>query len=129
MMKSMIKATNTQNETVYFVVPEKNAQAMIELLDDMTSEYTTYTSANMPLEDLPEDIQKKVRETLTVFDSVNVSYEYGEFRVSANSCLRAHYHYDHFVCGYYKAKEVYTAEERKQHLAELNSYEMPEWAW
>ena len=128
MMKSMIKATNN-NGTTYVVCPEKNAQALIELLDEVETTYKVYTSCNMPLEALPENVVADVKAKLQIFNEVNVVYEYGEFRASAHSCLKAHYHYDHFVCGSYKAEEVYTAEERKQHLAELNSYEMPEWAW
>lgn len=130
MMKSMIKVTNTNtNGTAYMVCPEKNVHTLIELLGEAEATYEVYESSNMPLEALPESVVADVKGKLQVFNEVNVVYEYGEFRASANNCLKAHYHYDHFVCGSYKAEEVYTAEERKQHMAELNSYEFPEWAW
>ena len=130
MTKAMIKVTNTDTtETMNIVLPAKNTNSFIELLEAPHAEYKVFEVGNVALEELPEETQIKVKETLTVFDSVNVVYEYGKFEVSAHTCIKAYYNYDHFVCGTYFAKDVYTEEERRQHLAELNSCEFPEWAW
>lgn len=129
-MKKMVVAKSQINEDeVNFVVPAENVNAFIELLDDMESEYSVYEAGEMPFEKLPEDVQEKAKETLKMFNFVNVTYEYKEYEVSPHTCIRAHYNHDHFVCGRYSAKEIFTEEERKQHLKELNSYEFPEWAW
>lgn len=135
MKKNMIKATNTAtNATVHIVVPDYNIKNMCGLLDEANANYTpnkyiVFESGHMALTDLPEEVQMEVKETLTIYNNANVYFEYNKFEVSAHSCIKAHYHYDHFFCGTYYAKDVYTEEERKQHLAELNSYEFPEWAW
>lgn len=131
----MIKATNlTTNATVYLVTPDYNTKTMCDLLDEASAngnpnKYDVFESGTMSLADLPEEVQVKVKEILTIYDKANVYFEYNKFEASAHSCIKAKYHYDHFYCGTYYAKDVYTEEERKQHLAELNSYDFPEWAW
>jgi hypothetical protein len=117
------------NQTTNLVLPIKNVNEFLRLIGACEFEHKTYRVGQMPLEDLPADIQKEVRNTLTVFNQANVVFEYGKYHVSAHTCIKAHYNYDHFVCGTYKADEVYTKEERRQHLAELNNYDFPEWAW
>ena len=135
MKKSMIKVINTTtNAIVYLVTPIHNIKAMCDLLDESNAKYTpnkyaVIESGNMNLADLPEEVQIKVKETLKMYDQTHVYFEYNEFSESPHSCLKAHYNHDHFFCGTYYAKDVYTAEERKVHLAELNSYDFPEWAW
>ena len=131
----MIKATNiTTNATVHLVVPEYNTKTMCDLIDEANkggtpNEYTVFECGKMTLTDLPEEAQNQVKETLKVYAQVNVYFEYNKFEVSAHSCVKAKYNYDHFWCATFLAEDIYTEEERKQHLAELNSYEFPEWAW
>ena len=130
MKKNMIKATNTvTNATVHFVVPASNTDAMCDILREANARYEVFESDHMALTDLPEEIQAEVKETLKVYNKANVCFEYNKFDVSAHTCIKSHYNHDHFFCGTYYAADVYTKEERKQHLAELNSYDFPEWAW
>lgn len=130
MKKTMIKAYQPANGMyAYLVISSEKIAEMCEYLKAAGAEVKTYEIANMPLAELPEDVQEKVKDTLKVFDNANVVFEYNEFEVSASTCIKAHYNYDHFVCGRYNASEVYTEDERRQHLAELNAYEFPECGW
>ena len=135
MKKNMIKATNTTtNATVHLVTPDYNTKTMCELLDEANANYTpnkyiVFESGHMTLADLPEDVQAKVKETLKVYNKANVYFEYNTFDVSAHSCIKSYYNHDHFFCNTYYAADVYTEEERRQHMAELNFYDFPEWAW
>ena len=130
MQNTMIKATNFKGEHVYITCPTKNVEKMLELLKNAPdAKFETFASDSMKLEDLPADVQDRVKQLLKMYSKAHVVYEYGKFEATAHHCLKAGYHYDRFWCGEYKAADVYTAEERRQHLAELNSYEFPEWAW
>lgn len=119
MKKAMIKATNpTTNKTVHIVVNSYNVAAMCECLKAANAEYKTFGVDQMPLAELPADVQEKVRQLLKVYSTANVVFEYNRFEVSASTCIKSHYNYDHFVCGRYSADEVYTAEERRQNYFE-----------
>lgn len=130
MKKTMIKAYQPINGmTAHIVCASDKVTEFCEYLKAANAEVKTFEVANMPLAELPEDVQEKVKQTLKVFNNANVVFEYNQFEVSAHTCIKAKYNYDHFVCGRYNASEVYTKEERRQHLAELNAHEFPEWAW
>lgn len=130
MKNTMLRLTNV-NATIYTTCPSENVNKLIEMFKEAPFPPTveTWESDKMKLEDLPEEVQNKVKETLRVFNKAHVTFEHNQFEVSAHYCLKARYGYDHFWCGEYKASEVFTEEERRQNLAELNSYEFPEWAW
>ena len=131
MRNAMIKMTNKQDVPVYITCPTHNVEKMIDIFKDAPNLETieVFQGSEMKLTDLPADVQDRVKQILTVYSRAQVVYEYGKFEASAHSCVKASYHYDHYCCGEYKADDVYTKEERRQHLAELNSYEFPEWAW
>lgn len=130
MKKTMIKAYQPINGmTAHFVMSSEKTNEFCEYLKAAGAEVKTFEVANMPLAELPENVQEKVKQTLKVFNNANVVFEYNEFDVSAHTCIKAAYNYDHFVCGRYSASEVFTEDERRQHLAELNAHEFPEWAW
>lgn len=130
MKKTMIKAYQPINgKTAHVVCASDKVAEFCEYLKAAGAEVKTFGVAEMPLAELPEDVQEKVRQTLKVFNNANVVYEYNCFNVSAHTCIKSSYGYDHFVCGRYSAEEVYTKEERRQHRAELDSHEFPEWAW
>lgn len=129
MQNTMIKMTDYAGEPVYITCPTHNTEKFIDLFKHCTAKFETFASDCMKLEDLPADVQDRVKQLLTIYSKAHVVYEYGKFEATAHHCLKAGYHYDRFWCGEYKAADVYTAEERRQHLAELNSYEFPEWAW
>jgi hypothetical protein len=129
-MKTMIKAYQPINGmTAHIVITTSKVNEMLECLNAVNAEVKTFAICEMPFNELPEEVQDQVKQTLKVFANANVVFEYNRFEVSAHTCIKAKYNYDHFVCGRYSAKEIFTEEERKQHLAELNSYEFPEWAW
>ena len=121
MKRNMIKATNPiNNATIHIVVSAHSTNEMIECLKTANNAIVikVFELAEMPLEELPEDIQEKAKEVLKAFNNVNVVFEYNRFEVSASVCIKSHYNYDHFVCGRYSAEEVYTAEERRQNYRE-----------
>ena len=118
-MNAIIKVTNKAGEITYFSIPEQNANKFIELIAEYDATHEVYASGKMPLEALPEETQAKVKDILKAFSEVSVTYEYGKFEVSAAICVRAHYNYDHCVCGRYKQEAVYTAEERARNYKEV----------
>ena len=73
------------------------------------------------LNTLPSEVVEKVKSILRAYDEVNVIYEYGEYHVSAGLCIKSTYGADHEFIGTYKAKEVYTEEERI--LNYINSFQ------
>jgi hypothetical protein len=131
MENTMIKFNPKHGAPIYTTCPTKNTEKMIDLFKDAPNfeSAETFASDSMKLEDLPADVQDRVKQLLKMYSKAHVVYEYGKFEASAHHCLKAGYHYDRFWCGEYKAEDVYTKEERRQHLAELNSHEFPEWAW
>lgn len=129
MTNTMVMATN-EHGTTYITCPTKNVDKFLELLFDCAVDTVeTFEVNTMLLESLPSEVQEKAKDILKAYDKVHIVYEHGKFEVSTSYCIKANYGYDHFWCGEYYAKDIYTTEERAQHLAELNSYEFPEWAW
>lgn len=121
MKRNMIKATNpTNNATIHIVLPAHSTNEMIDCLRAVNADVVikVFELSKMPLEELPVDIQEKAKDVLKAFDNVNVVFEYNRFEVSASCCIKSHYNYDHFVCGRYSAKDVYTEEERRQNYIE-----------
>lgn len=130
MKKTMLKATNANNTaTAHIVVPSENVDFFKNAFAAANATFEIYEVNEMPLAALPEEVQNEVKKTLKVFNTANVVFEYNRFEVSAHTCIKANYNYDHFVCGRYSADEIYTKEERAKHLAELNGHDIPEWAW
>ena len=62
------------------------------------------------LNELPIDVQERIKSTLNAYDEVDVFYEYGKYNFGVT--LKSKYGEDHEYIGTYKAKEVYTEEER-----------------
>jgi hypothetical protein len=62
--------------------------------------------------ELPQEVQNKITNTLKAYDKVFVIYEYGEYHVSVGVALKAIYADDHKVIGTYHADEIFTPEER-----------------
>lgn len=127
-MKEMIIVSNV-NGTAHIVIPSENTRKFLDMLDeaakrypDLGNSYTVYQVNKVPLEALPIEIQEKVKSTLKAYNSCNVYFEYNEFHASASVGIKSNYNYDHFVCGRYLAKEVYTEEERRQNYIESFGY-------
>lgn len=124
MKNTMIRATSRDNQTVYVSVPAKNADKMVELLKDggNTATIDLFEVGTMPLDSLPDDIQNEVKSTLKAYDNVSVVYENFKFSASVGVCLKSRYNFDHFVCGKYAAKDIYTDEERRANYKEVFGY-------
>lgn len=127
-MNNMIKVTNC-SATVFVSICVTGTKKMCELFDEHASEhpelnltYKVFKAGEMPLEELPKEIQEKVKSTLRAFHSCTVTYEHSKFSVSTGTCIRATYDWDHFVAGTYKDDEVYTIEERRQNYEEEFGY-------
>lgn len=131
MSNKMIKITSKKDEIFFTTFPSATSNEFVSLMTHAPNFKSAeiFEVAKMKLSDLPDEVQEKVKSVLKVYNNANVVYEYGKFDVSAHTCIKSFYHYDHFVCGRYAADEVYTKEERQQNLAELNSHNFPEWAW
>ena len=121
-MSTIIKAYQPKNgETVHIVngMTTKGAEEFCEqFLNPCGATYKIFEVGKMPLSELPEEVQSEVKSILKAYDRVNVVFEYNEFHVSASTCIKSSYNYDHFVCGRYNADEVYTPEERRQNYIE-----------
>lgn len=61
-------------------------------------------------EELPVDLQERIKNTLKAYDEVTVFYEYGQYTFGC--CLKSTYGPDHEYIGTYKASEIFTADER-----------------
>lgn len=67
---------------------------------------------NNMINNLPIDVQEKVKETLKAFDTVNVWFENGSYHVSTACCIKAVYSNDDKFIGTFSAKDIYTDNER-----------------
>lgn len=63
-------------------------------------------------EELPMDVQEKIKQDLKAFDECHVVYEYGKYNVGGGICLKSKYADDFEVIGTYYAKDIFTEEER-----------------
>lgn len=73
--------------------------------------------------ELPADVQSKIKQTAKAYDEVYVVYEYGEYHVGVGISLKAVYAPDHKVIGTFYAKDLYTPEERIiNYIEEFHEY-------
>lgn len=121
-MSTMIKAYQPANGKTVHIVNQLTIKAAEkfceEFLNPCGATYKIFEVGKMPLSELPEEVQNEAKSILKAYNSVNVVFEYNEFHVSASTCIKSSYNFDHFVCGRYNADEVYTQEERRQNYIE-----------
>lgn len=121
-MNTMIKAYQPKNGETVHIVTQCNTKEAEEFCEQFLNPhgvtYKIFEVGKMPLSELPEEVQSKVKSILKAYRSVNVVFEYNEFHVSASTCIKSSYNYDYFVCGRYNANEVYTPEELRQNYIE-----------
>ena len=65
---------------------------------------------NNKLENLPVEIQEKIKDILKTFDQITVYFEYGEYKFG--TCIKKTYGADHRPIGTFKATDIYTENER-----------------
>lgn len=128
MLNDMIRYTNMLGH-FWITAPKGTAEGFVEYvenaakeLDGEAPEVKIYEAGKVPLEELPEDVQREVRGTLRAYDVCHVEYEHGAFHARTCACLQASYPQDHFVVGTYRAKDVYTEEQRRQNFIEEFGY-------
>lgn len=126
MKKTMIKAYQPANGQTVHIVTQSGMSAVQdfcnEFLKPCGAEYEVFEQTQMPLASLPAEVQAEVKSRLKAYSRCNVVFEYNRFTVSCGVCIKSHYNYDHFVCGEYKADEVYTLEERRQNYFDSFGY-------
>lgn len=120
-MNAMLKIKTKPNEIVWMTCIEENANKLADMLREY-SEVKVFESGKVPFEELPEDVQESVKSTLKAYSETTVRYENKSWSECPAIILSASYSYDHFVAGYYKAKELYTEEERRQNFIEEFGY-------
>lgn len=62
-------------------------------------------------EELPKEVQEKVKEILKAYNTVSVTFENGKYHYGGY-CLKNSYASDYEFIGDYKADEIFTKEER-----------------
>lgn len=73
------------------------------------------------LNELPQEIQIRIKNYLKAFDEVSVTFEYGEYHFG--TYLKATYGADFEYIGAYKAKDIFTEKERiENYINEFHSY-------
>lgn len=60
-----------------------------------------------------DQLIEAIASDLCAFDETNITYEYGQFRVSPSLSLTKEYATDHTFIGTVKAEEWYTKEQRR----------------
>lgn len=121
-INNLIHAAN-ENGAAWVTCPTETTEQLLDLFHQANASVDVYAVDKMPFEALPESTREKVKETLKAFDKCNVTFERNEFHVNTGYCIRASYHYDYFVCGEYKASEIYTAAERRENFIEVFGYD------
>jgi hypothetical protein len=78
---------------------------------------------NKNFNELSQEIQEEVKQTLRAYDEVNVIFEYGKYHVSTGIALKKVYAPDHEVIGRYFANDIFTPEDRiVNYIEEFISY-------
>ena len=122
MTNTLFKVNNSLG-THFMAIPFNSSSEIKEILNTLPdTEFTSFEVGTVNLEELPENTQKEVKSILKAFDEVTVTYERSQFTVSTGTFISAHYPTDHFVCGTYYQKKVYTPEERKTNFLEEFGY-------
>lgn len=65
-----------------------------------------------PFNELPKDVQEKIKNTLKCFRKAYVTYQYGDYSVGAGIGVYARYAPDHKYIGTYTDTEIFTEKER-----------------
>lgn len=75
------------------------------------------------LNQLPEVTRNEVKEILTAYEECNVIFENGAYQVSPDISIKSKYAKDYKWIGTFKAKEIFTKEERKSNFKKVFGYE------
>lgn len=73
------------------------------------------------INELPNEIQLKIKNTLKAYDKVDVFFENGRYNFGV--CIKKEYAPDHKFIGTYYAKDIFTEDERiLNYVNEFQSY-------
>lgn len=64
------------------------------------------------LNNLPQEVINKAKETLKAYDMVTIVFEYGEYKVQTGNCITNEYAEDHKVIGNVYANDIFTEAEK-----------------
>ena len=67
-----------------------------------------YAISKEQFNNLPEDVKEKCRNILTAYDTVYISFEYGQYKVSTAIVICASYAPDHKFIGAVLAEDIFT---------------------
>jgi len=71
--------------------------------------------------ELPQELQERIKDRLKAFSEVRVTYEYGEYHFG--TVLKATYGADHEYIGTYRQEDIYTEKERiENYINEFHCY-------
>lgn len=82
----------------------------------------TYAISKEQLEALPKEVCEKAKDILKAYDEVSITYEHGQYKVSACIGICANYAPDHKFIGTAYAEDIYTEAERKENFKEEFGY-------
>lgn len=120
-MKKMLMVEK-DNTKVYMVNEGNVINTLVDYLKTVSEVKTETYTGDLKFEQLPIEVQEEVKSTLRAFDRCYVVYENLNFKVSASIGITASYAKDHYFCGEYKAKDIYTLEERRKNFIEEFGY-------
>lgn len=119
MKNTMLKITNAAGSLNFISVDSKVANEFVNFAKENNAiVHGVFEAGEMPFEQLPDEIKDRAKMILRAYPNCTVVYESGKFSISVGSCIKANYKADHFVCGKYTDKEIYTLEERRQNYRE-----------
>lgn len=127
-MNKMLKVT-TELGTAYMTAQDTNANDFEMFVNKLAEENNleveikSFRVGKMPLEELPDDVQQQVKETLKAYDRCSAKFENQRWSATTGYCIKSSYSFDYFVAGEYYATDVYTEEERRQNFLEVFGYE------
>lgn len=79
---------------------------------------------------LPSEVQDKVKSVLYLYDKADVTFECGQYHVSAHVALRANYADDFTAVGTYTREMVYTRQEREENRKTfVKETANMDWSW
>lgn len=128
MTKELIKFTNSVG-SYYMIALDGKGYQLAQLVTNAAKRfqndapvYSIYQQNDMLFEELPVEIIREVMETLKVYEECHVEFFGDEFHVCVGWILTAIDPDDLFICGTYRAKEIYTKEQRRQNFIESFGY-------
>lgn len=125
-MRNILKIKTTMNTITWAVGESDYIDAIIPMVEKITDGMQRWEAGRVPFEELPETTQEEVKSVLKAFNECNVKIDWINndwcFDVHTCSVIKAEYSPSEATCGWYKAEDIYTAEERRENFFESFGY-------